>query len=64
MFMPIHRYYVKTYSANLPDWGNYLVFAGEYLVILLIGYGVMKFWEVVLPRRASIQRNPGGIAMS
>ena len=64
MFMPVHRYYVKTYSANLPDWGNYLVFAGEYLVILLIGYGVMKFWEVVLPRRASIQRNPGGIAMS
>jgi peptidoglycan/LPS O-acetylase OafA/YrhL len=64
MFMPMHRYYVKTYSANLPDWGNYLVFAGEYLVILLIGYGVMNFWEVVKPRRASIQRNPGGIAMS
>ena len=51
MFMPMHQHYVKTYSGNLPDWGNYMVFACEYLVILLIGYGVMRFWASVLRRQ-------------
>ena len=53
MFMPIHRHYVNTCSGNLPDWGNYLVFAGEYFVVLLIGYGVMKFWEAVKAGKSS-----------
>ena len=48
MFMPIHRHYVTAYSGGVPDWGNYLVFAGEYLAILFVGYCVMKFWEKVL----------------
>ena len=44
MFMPMHRHYVTTYAANLPDWINYFVFAGEYAALLLVGYGVMRFW--------------------
>jgi len=48
MFMSIHKHFAKTYAASLPDWGNYMIFAGEYFVLLLIGYGVMKFWEKVV----------------
>ena len=44
MFMPMHRYYVTTYAAKVSDLGNYLVFAGEYLAILVVGYCVMRFW--------------------
>ena len=61
MFMSIHRHYVKTYSGNLPDWGNYLVFAGEYFAILLVGYCVMRFWEKVQsPGSAICGRTPCG----
>jgi len=47
MFMPIHRYYVKQCSANVSLAANLAEFAGVYVAILLIGYGVMKFWEKV-----------------
>ena len=63
MFMPIHRHYVTTYSGGVPDWGNYLVFAGEYLAILLVGYCVMRFWEKVQsPGSAICGRTPCGNA--
>ena len=45
MFMSAHRQFVKTYAGGLPDWANNLVFAGEYLAILLVGCGVMLFWR-------------------
>ena len=45
MFLPIHRYYVTQYSAKVPLAVNVCVFIVSYLVILLIGYGVMRFWE-------------------
>ena len=47
MFLPIHRHYVVQYSAKVSFAANVGVFAGAYLAILLIGYGVMKFWEKV-----------------
>lgn len=47
MFMPAHHFYVRSFSERLPFAGNCLVFAGEYLVILLAGFAVMKFWERV-----------------
>ena len=47
MFLPIHRHYVVQYSAKVSFATNCWVFAGAYAVILLIGYGVMKFWERV-----------------
>ena len=47
MFLPIHRYYVVHHSANFSFAANVGVFALAYLAILLIGYGVMRFWERV-----------------
>ena len=47
MFLSIHRYYVAQYSTKVPRTTNVAVFALSYLAILLIGYGVMKFWERV-----------------
>ena len=45
MFMSAHRHFVKTCEGELPGWANGLVFAGEYLAILLVGCGVMLFWR-------------------
>jgi len=47
MFLPIHYVYVQRYSANVPWTVNVAEFAGAYMVILMIGYGVMTFWERV-----------------
>ena len=47
MFLPIHRYYVAQYSAKVSFAANVGVFALAYLVILLIGYCVMTFWDKV-----------------
>ena len=47
MFLSIHRHYVAQYSAKVSTATNVAVFALSYLAILLIGYGVMKFWERV-----------------
>ena len=45
MFMSAHRHFVKTYAGTLSDGANNLVFAAEYLAILLVGCGVMMFWR-------------------
>lgn len=45
MFMSIHSYYVRQYSAKVSLATNVVEFAGSYLAILLIGFVVMKFWE-------------------
>ena len=47
MFLPIHRHYVVQHSANASFAANVCVFIGSYLVILLIGCCVMRFWERV-----------------
>jgi len=47
MFLPIHRHYVAQYSAKVSMMTNVAVFVGTYLAILVIGYGVMRFWERV-----------------
>ena len=47
MFLPIHRQYVAQHAAKVSLATNLAVFALSYLAILLIGYGVMKFWERV-----------------
>lgn len=45
MFMWVFRYYVVQYSAKVSLATNVCAFAGAYMSILAIGYGVMKFWE-------------------
>ena len=47
MFLPIHRHYVAQHPAKMSMATNVAVFALSYLAILLIGCGVMKFWERV-----------------
>ena len=47
MFLPIHRHYVVQHSANASFAANVCVFIGSYLVILLIGCCVMRFWKRV-----------------
>lgn len=45
MFMPILRTYVRQQAAQMSLVTNLAVYVGTYLAILLIGYGVMRFWE-------------------
>jgi len=47
MFMPLHHRYVAECSAKVSTLANIAEFAGAYAAILLIGYGVMRFWDRV-----------------
>ena len=55
MFMPILQKYVAVCSAKVSFAANVGVFALTYLVILLIGYGVMRFWEKALPTNRPVR---------